>query len=137
MKFRDEWDKKTRIELLQRWILVQSFVYYILNENIVPDYEYDKNVLELFALRESDPNAWRNSQYYLYFREYEPGCTSGFELLGKAYENDQALYRRLHIDAAMAIDVHRFIRSRIPKIAETYDLLKEMKKETTKCESTK
>lgn len=105
MRFKPEFDSLTRIQLLQRWVLVQSFIYYILNDNIVSDSDYDENVRQLFDLRESFPNEWQRSSYRLYFRNFEPGCTSGFELIDKVRKTDQELYRHLHVDAVLALNM--------------------------------
>lgn len=107
MIFRDEWSDKARIELLERWILVQSYIYYECNENVASDFDYDNNVKELFRLREESPAAYAASHYIRYFDAYEPGCTSGFELLEKVRQQDAELYRHLGVDATIAIEQKR------------------------------
>lgn len=104
MNFKPDWSDETKISLLQRWILVQSYIYYELNENVSSDFEYDDNVKQLFRLIEENPDAFYCSRYYLYFKEYEPGCTSGFELLEKVRKKDDRLFRHLGIDATLALD---------------------------------
>ena len=104
MKFKPEWDAKTRIELLERWILVQSYAYYELNDNIASDFGYDDNVKQLFKLIADNPDDHYNSRYYPYFNKYEPGCTSGFELLEKVKKKNKALYSIIYRDAQNALD---------------------------------
>lgn len=103
MKFKNEWDVKTRIELLERWVLVQSFIYYELNSNVSSDFVYDANVNELFRYMEQYPEETEKSRYAVYFDALEPGCTSGFMLLDLVRKNDKELYRHLHFDATIAI----------------------------------
>lgn len=104
MIFKPHWDVKTRIELLERWILVQSYAYYELNDNIASDFEYDDNAKQLIKLISENPEDHYNSRYYLYFSKYEPGCTSGFELLGKVKKKDKTLYNIIYRDAKLALD---------------------------------
>lgn len=92
---------------MERWILVHSYVYYQLNENIPTDFDYDMTVNQLFELMADDPEAFHRSRYYHIFENYEPGCTSGFELLEKVKRSDEMLYRHLGIDAYMALDMKR------------------------------
>lgn len=92
------------IQLLQRWILVQSFTYYELNDNLVDDHTYDNNVRSLFEYRSKYPEDYAKSRYALIFENYEEGCTSGFELIERVRKYDPELYRHIHIDAAMALD---------------------------------
>lgn len=104
MNFKSHWDAKTRIELLERWVLVQSYAYYELNDNISSDFNYDNNVKQLFELIANNPEGHRNSRYYPYFDKFEPGCTSGFELLEKVRKKNKALYDILYRDAVCALD---------------------------------
>lgn len=103
MHFKPHWDAKTRIELLERWVLVQSYAYYELNDNIASDFTYDENVKQLFELIANNPEDHYNSRYYLFFSKFEPGCTSGFELLKKVQKKDKALYDILYRDAMTAL----------------------------------
>lgn len=104
MTFKPEWDAKTRIELLERWVLVQSCAYYEMNENIVSDFDYDANVKFLFELMKDFPDDHHNSRYYLYFSKFEPGCTSGFELINKVKKQDSTLYGMIFRDAFLALE---------------------------------
>ena len=106
MIFKPDWGAKTRIELLERWILVQSCAYYELNDNIASDFDYDDNVKQLFKLISDNPDDHYNSRYYLYFNKFEPGCTSGFELLEKVKKKkkNKTLYNIIYRDAQNALD---------------------------------
>lgn len=110
MKFHKPFNVVEEIQLLQRWILVQSFSYYELNENIVSDFTYDDNARQLAELKKQYPEEFKRSRYYEYFHDYcseddNAHYTSGFDLLERVRESDKHLYRYLHMDAAMALDL--------------------------------
>ena len=112
MKFHVPFNVVQKIQLLQRWILVQSFAYYELNENIASDFKYDDNAMQLVELMKNHPEESKRSRYSEYFYDYCPveenlHYTSGFDLLERVRKADKDLYRRIHIDAAMALDLKR------------------------------
>lgn len=96
-----------QIQLLQRWILVQSFAYYELNENIASDFKYDENAMQLTELIRSYPDEAARSRYYIYFYDYcgddETHYTSGFDLLERVRKKDKTMYKRLRMDATNAL----------------------------------
>lgn len=103
MIFKDEFSIRDRIQLLQRWILVQSYAYYNLDMNIASDFDYDANCNQLFALKAEHPNEWKASRYANIFRKFMPGCTSGFELVDRTKKADKQLYRDIHVNAKLAL----------------------------------
>lgn len=108
MKFNHSFNIVEKIQLLQRWILVQSFAYYELNENIASDFQYDANAMQLAELKKEYPDEFTSSIYHEYFHDYcsdDVHYTSGFDLLERVRKNDKDLYRYLHIDAVMALDL--------------------------------
>ncbi len=109
MKFREPFSIVERIQLLQRWILVQSFAYYEMNENIASDFQYDDNAKQLAELKKEYPEEFKRSRYYDYFHDFcnDDGMhnTSGFDLLRKIEKQDRELYRHIWIDAAWALDL--------------------------------
>lgn len=110
MKFRNPFNIVERIQLLQRSILVNSFAYYELNENILSDYQYDANARQLAELKKEHPDEFKRSRYYKYFKDFcseddDTHYTSGFDLLEKVRVTDKQLYRYLHMDAVMALDL--------------------------------
>jgi hypothetical protein len=110
MKFRKPFSVIEKIQLLQRWILVQSFAYYELNENIASDFKYDANAKQLVELMKNHPEEANRSKYSEYFHDYCPEdddahYTSGFDLLDRVRKLNSELYRYIHIDAAMALDL--------------------------------
>lgn len=117
MKFHKPYTIVEKIQLLQRWILVQSFAYYELNENIASDFSYDANAMQLAELMQDWPKESKRSRYYDYFYDYcqddDIHYTSGFDLLERVKKTDNELYRHIWIDAAMALDSKR-------KMEDTY-----------------
>ena len=109
MKFNKPFTPLEKIQLLQRSILVNSFAYYQLDENLLTDFQYDANALQLAELKKEYPDEFKHSRYYEYFHDFcsDDGTThstSGFDLLERVRKKDEQLYRYLHIDAAMAIE---------------------------------
>lgn len=100
-----------KIQLLQRWILVQSFAYYELNENIASDFQYDANARQLVELMREYPDEAAQSKYHLYFHDYCPATedahfTSGFDLVERLRKKDEkGMYRNVWRDAAWALEL--------------------------------
>lgn len=110
MKFNQPFSIVEKIQLLQRSILVNSFAYYELNENILSDFQYDANAMQLADLKREHPEEFKRSRYYEYFKDYcneanNAHYTSGFDLLERIRKADNDLYRRIWIDANMALDL--------------------------------
>lgn len=109
MKFQQPYNIVEKIQLLQRWILVQSFAYYELNDNIASDFQYDSNARQLEELARAYPEEFKRSRYWEYFYDFfdtDDGshATSGFDLLERVKKENKELYRHIWIDAAMALD---------------------------------
>lgn len=112
MKFSKPFSIVEQIQLLQRSILVNSFAYYELNENILSDYQYDDNAKQLAALKKEYPAEYEQSRYYTYFKDYcsdddNAHYTSGFDLLERIRKTDKLLYRHIWIDASQAIELKK------------------------------
>ena len=108
MIFSKQFTDKEKIQLLQRSILVNSYAYYELNENILSDYQYDANTRQLLELRDSSPEAYRKSKYYRYFDNFESGI--GVDLTGRLRKN-RKLYEKVARDAHLALRLKRNSRS--------------------------
>lgn len=100
MNFSKPFTDLEKIQLLQRSILVNSYAYYELDRNILADYEYDRNTRQLLALKESNPEAWRQSRYFNYFNNFESG--TGFDLSSRM-KRDKMLYKQVFHDAHLAL----------------------------------
>ena len=109
MKFHKPFSIIEQIQLLERSILVNSFAYYELNENILSDFQYDANAIKLSELKRDHPEEFKRSKYYDYFYDYcqdsDVHYTSGFDLIERVRKADENLYRRIWMDAAWALDL--------------------------------
>ena len=107
MKFHKPFTPLEKIQLLQRWILVQSFCYYELDENCASDFTYDANAKQLAELKKEYPEEFERSRYYDIFHDYcQDGVqyTSGFDLLERTKKRDPELYRYIWMDAVNALE---------------------------------
>ena len=81
------WSDITKVNYLQRKILICSITYYRLNSSCLPDFEYDsisKQLVEMQkALEEKD---LKKTRYYYVFKDFE-GST-GFDLISKLNKKD-------------------------------------------------
>lgn len=91
---------RDKIELLERSILVHSYIYYELNENVLPDYKYDHNTRQLLDFKREYPDDFKKSRYYSYFDNFESG--TGFDLVSRM-KNDKVLYSKIARDAYLAV----------------------------------
>lgn len=66
---------QNKIDFLQRYIIVHSYIYYELNNNVISDRKYDEKSKELVSLKNKYPNLWKNSYYYAQFTDDYNGCT--------------------------------------------------------------
>lgn len=67
------------INFLQRFVIVNSYIYYEMNDNAISDMLYDKRAKELVALKNRFPDFWKTSEYYEQFGDDYNGAT-GFTL---------------------------------------------------------
>lgn len=83
-----------RINFLQRYIIVHSYIYYELNENIISDMEYDKKARELANYQKTYPDLWEKSEYYKQFGDDYTGET-GFTLYHDLDEKQKEIVRSI------------------------------------------
>lgn len=50
---------KDRIDFLQRYIIVHSYIYYELNNNVISDKDYDAKSKELVKYKNDYPELWK------------------------------------------------------------------------------
>lgn len=96
-----------KIQLLQRSILVNSYCYYELNDNLLSDFQYDTNARQLVELMRAHPEEAKKSRYHKYFRDYCPESddvhyTSGFDLIARL-QKDKKLYKIISHDTHLAL----------------------------------
>lgn len=79
MKFNSPyWSNKVKVELLQRWILVHSFLYYELNYNVVSDSKFDSNCEQLRKLKDKYPNSYKKAKYSYAMKDFDGSTGFGF-----------------------------------------------------------
>ena len=83
-----------RINFLQRYIIVHSYIYYELDNNIISDKEYDVKSKELVKYKNDYPELWIRSEYYEQFGHDYNGAT-GFTLYHGLTENQQKIIRNI------------------------------------------
>lgn len=114
MLFHQPFTVVEKIQLLQRSILVNSFAYYELNDNLLSDYKYDANCKQLEELAREYPAEYKRSRYYEYMYDFcgDGGSngahqTTGFDLISRIKKSDKELYNRIWNDAFVALRLKR------------------------------
>lgn len=81
------------IDFLQRYIIVHSYIYYELNNNVISDKQYDAKSKELVWYKNEHPELWKSSMYYKQFADYT-GAT-GFTLYHELDHHQQEIIRSI------------------------------------------
>ena len=100
MIFNPDFTIQEKIETLQRWILVHSYIYYEMDTNVVSDHVYNSNTQQLLKFRKDYPEVYEQSRYYPYFDDFESG--TGFDLMYRV-KDDPELHVKIRRDAEHAI----------------------------------
>ncbi|MCX7924165.1 MAG: hypothetical protein N3B21_19475 [Clostridia bacterium] len=93
MKFNNPyWSWKTKLDLLARWIIVQSIIYYELNSNVVSDKMFDDNSHQFVGLVDEHNDDFKQTFYYKVMKGFD-GST-GFDLFHrlKRFDKEHAHY---------------------------------------------
>jgi len=94
MTFTTEGLKKAeKIGMLQRWIIVQSILYYVLDFNLVSDEAFDRNCSQLVEFMNKYPNGLKHSQYCYCMNDFD-GST-GFDLYNRLNKKDRRYLRNI------------------------------------------
>lgn len=83
-----------RINFLQRYIIVHSYIYYELNNNIISDKAYDAKSKELTQYKNEYPELWKTSEYYKQFGGEYNGST-GFTLWHDLDDHQKEIIRSI------------------------------------------
>lgn len=81
------WDDKTRIEFIQRRIIVFSILYYNMDESILTDQEFDAASHQLVKLMEDTPKSVLEKTRYWYCM-YDFDGSTGFYLYSRLTPSD-------------------------------------------------
>lgn len=85
--FPKDWDLKTRIEFLQRKVILNSIAYYEFNTNFLSDQHYDSISRQLVMMQQKYGDI-SDTQYGYIFADFD-GFT-GFDLIYRLNEDDRA-----------------------------------------------
>lgn len=80
------------IDFLQRYIIVQSYIYYELNSNIISDKRYDEKAKELVMYKKKHPDLWKSSMYYKQFGD-DYNAATGFTLYHDLNDHQKEIIR--------------------------------------------
>lgn len=86
-----------QIDSLQNWIVVQSIIYYELNDSIVTDSVFDNNCKELVKLIRDNIEEHKKSDLYYIFKDFD-GST-GFDLYHNMCEGDKDRFMKKALNA--------------------------------------
>lgn len=88
MIFRDPyWSKRECMDLLSRWLIVNSIIYYELSSSTCSDERFDSNSKQLMDMIRLNPEDFSNSRWYYVMYDFD-GST-GFDLYGKLNKKDK------------------------------------------------
>lgn len=97
-----ELDVPDRINWWQRWVLINSILYYEYDYSIVSDKEFDRIAYKLAELMTSNPTIAETSKLWYIFNTFDG--TTGFDLVHNLTEEDREYflsyashYMRAHI----------------------------------------
>lgn len=85
-KFPEHWDLKTKIEFLQRKVILNSIAYYMFDTNFLSDRDYDAMSKQLIQLQKEYGDV-SDTQYGYCMRDFD-GST-GFDLYYRLSDHDK------------------------------------------------
>ena len=91
-KFPDDWDLKTRINHLQRKIILNSIVYYLFDESPLSDRTYDGLCRQLVEMHEEYGDISDTEYGYVM---YDFDGTTGFDLYYRLTEEDREYFLKI------------------------------------------
>ena len=94
MKTKAELTTQEYIDFLQRFIIVHSYIYYEMNNNVISDKYYDEQAKVLTKLKTEYPELWEKSMYYTQFGDDYNGAT-GFTLYHDLNDRQKEIIRAI------------------------------------------
>lgn len=86
-KFPDEWDVKTKIEWLERAIIMYSIWYYDLGDSMVSDQQNDTESIQLYYMIKENPKEFKKTKYAYAFKDFD--ASTGFYLRNALNDKDR------------------------------------------------
>ena len=74
------------MRLLQRWIIVQSILYYEMDFNLVEDSVYDENSNQLMLMIREFPEEYKQTAYYYCMNDFDGN--TGFDIRSRLTNKD-------------------------------------------------
>ena len=102
MFFHPYFSKVSHFNMLQAWIAIQCFAYYVYDRPAVSDRTYDQNAKQLKRLIDKYPHIHKESKYYKAFVDFDP--STGFDLLEKIKKYYPHRYLFLMSQASMLVN---------------------------------
>lgn len=82
------WDNKMKLSWLQRFIIIHSIIYYILDDNVISDVEYDDvSKHYLFIVESSSEEEKVESEYWYCMNDFD--ANTGYDLYYKLKKKDK------------------------------------------------
>lgn len=82
------WRQKTKLDYLQRIVILHSYLYYVLDNPLLTDKSYDEVAQQLVQLsKEAGKNTVKQTQYYYCFYDFD-GST-GFDIPYRLKNDDK------------------------------------------------
>lgn len=94
-QFSPYWNDKTKIDFLQRVVLIHSYLYYELDRSILPDRKYDEIAKQLADIQNNHSALYikRHTQYGYAFYDFDG--TTGFDLFDRLDSEDKAFIKQI------------------------------------------
>lgn len=88
-KFPVYWTDKLKVDLLQRVILIHSYLYYEANNSIWSDKKYDEVARQLTNIQSKHTTKWIKNKTQYGYCFYDFDGTTGFDLWDRMKEKDK------------------------------------------------
>ena len=86
-KFPNEWDIKTKIEWLERAIIMYAIWYYDLGDSMVSDQQNDTESIQLYYMIKENPKEFNQTKYAYVFKDFD--ASTGFHLRSALNDKDR------------------------------------------------
>jgi len=81
------WSNMTKMELLEKWIIVHSIIYYELNGNVVKDSVFDYNAKQLVYMIATDITSFEQTRWFYAMKDFDGN--TGFDLYTRLNMDDR------------------------------------------------
>lgn len=78
LKFNERFTRIEKIEILQKMILVNSYLYYELGESVISDYRYDSESKQLHDFKKRFPEEFAKARYGYAMKDFDGNTGWGF-----------------------------------------------------------